>query len=52
MGTKLDKMVIYLDGLLLNGPPFASSCETTKLGRISTYLDGLLPINSHDLLIT
>ena len=65
MATKLARMVIYLDRLLIIKSYKAlitCSCKVNisiakvpmanKLGKMMTSLDGLLPIISHDPLIT
>ena len=57
MVTKRGRMMIYLEGLstvVLQGHVPTKNISTTrvpmanKLGRIITYLDGLLPAKSHD----
>ena len=48
MVTKLARMVIYPDRLLI----IRRVSMANKLGRMIASLDGLLPIMSHDPLIT
>ena len=48
MVAKLARMVIYPDRLLI----IRRVSMANKLGRMITSLDGLLPIMSHDPLIT